>query len=168
MTVDHIRANPTRDSDDAPTTRSETVVHSRQPTPRSGSDGHYGRAVEVPGGSWRDRVRGKPGLGQAYRLGVFMIGLLFIALGLALAVLPGPLTIPPVLLGLWIWSTEFRFAKRFFDSFRRKAQEAWRHAKVRPLSSAAITVGGLAAAGAAAWAIAHFELVAKGQDAIGM
>jgi uncharacterized membrane protein YbaN (DUF454 family) len=113
-------------------------------------------------------MRAKPGVGHAYRLGVFIVGLLFIALGFALAVLPGPLTIPPVLLGLWIWSTEFRFAKRFFDSFRRKAREAWRHAKVRPLSSAAITVGGLAAAAAAAWAIAHFELVAKGQDAIGM
>jgi len=168
MTVDHTRANTTRDSERPPTTRSESTVHPHQPTRRSDSHGHYGRAVEVPGGSWRERLRAKPGLGQAYRLGVFMMGLLFIALGFALAVLPGPLTIPPVLLGLWIWSTEFRFAKRFFNSFRRKAQEAWRHAKVRPLGSAAITVGGLAAAAAAAWAIAHFELVAKGQDAIGM
>jgi hypothetical protein len=141
MTVDHTRANTTRDPERPPTTRSESTGHPRQPTRRSG------RAVGVPGGSWREQVRAKPGLGHAYRLGVFMMGLLFIALGLALAVLPGPLTIPPVLLGLWIWSTEF---------------------KVRPLSSAAITVGGLAAAAAAAWAITYFELVAKGQDAIGM
>jgi hypothetical protein len=78
------------------------------------------------------------------------------------------LTIPPVLLGLWIWSTEFRFAERFFDSFKSKAQEAWAHARRHPTSSAAITIGGLAAAGAAMWAVAHFELVAKGKDAVGL
>jgi hypothetical protein len=99
---------------------------------------------------------------------VFVAGLVFIALGFALAVLPGPLTIPPVLLGLWIWSTEFRFAERFFDAFKAKAQEAWGHAKRRPASSAAITIGGLAAAGIAMWAVSHYELVAKGKDAVGM
>jgi hypothetical protein len=99
---------------------------------------------------------------------VFVAGLVFIALGLALAVLPGPLTIPPVLLGLWIWSTEFRFAERFFDAFKAKAREAWAHAKRRPASSAAITLGGLAAAGIAMWAVSHYELVAKGKDAVGM
>ena len=36
----------------------------------------------------------KPGLGQAYRLGVFVVGLAFIGLGVALAVLPGPLDDP--------------------------------------------------------------------------
>ena len=100
-------------------------------------------------------MRSKPGIGQAYRVGVFVAGLLCIALGFALAVLPGPLTIPPVLLGLWIWSTEFRFAERFFDSFKRKAQDAWIHAKAHPGSSAAITIGGLAAAVVAMWAVAH-------------
>lgn len=103
-----------------------------------------------------------------YRIGVFVVGLAFIALGLALAVLPGPLTIPPVLLGLWIWSTEFRFAERFFESFKRKAREAWTHAKRHPRSSTAITVGGLFAAGAAMLAIAHYELIAKTQDAVGL
>lgn len=113
-------------------------------------------------------MRSKPGLSQAYRVGVWVTGLLFIALGFALAVLPGPLTIPPVLIGLWIWSTEFSFAQRLFASFKRKAHEAWQHAKAHPVSSTAITVGGLAAAGTAAWAISHFQLVAKGQEAIGM
>jgi hypothetical protein len=83
-------------------------------------------------------------------------------------VLPGPLTIPPVLIGLWIWSTEFRFARKIFDSFQRKAHDAWQHAKAHPISSTAITIGGLAAAGAAAWAISHFQLIAKGQEAIGL
>ncbi|MDA0168445.1 PGPGW domain-containing protein [Solirubrobacter taibaiensis] len=139
----------------------------RRSESRAGDDG-LGQPAEVPKGGWRDRVRSKPGVGQAYRVGVFVLGLLCIVLGFALAVLPGPLTIPPVLLGLWIWSTEFRFAERFFDAFKDKAQEAWAHAKRHPTSSAAITVGGLAAAGVAMWAVVHFELVAQGKDAIGL
>jgi Putative transmembrane protein (PGPGW) len=142
-----------------------------EPQPRSAplsADDGLGQPAEAPKGALRDRVRAKPGIGHAYRVGVFVLGLLCIALGFALAVLPGPLTIPPILLGLWIWSTEFRFAERFFDSFKRKAEQAWIHAKVHPISSALITVAGLAAAGVAMWAVSHYELVAKGKDAIGV
>jgi uncharacterized membrane protein YbaN (DUF454 family) len=145
-------------------TASRTRRRSASPTPDDG----LGQPADVPRDGWRDRARSKRGVGQAYRVGVFIVGLLCIVLGFALAVLPGPLTIPPVLLGLWIWSTEFRFAERFFESFKDKAKEAWRHAKAYPASSAAITIGGLAAAGAAMWAVSHFELVAKGKDAIGV
>ena len=122
----------------------------------------------MPPDSRRQRIRSKPGLGHAYRIGVFVAGLLCIAAGFALAVLPGPLTIPPVLLGLWIWSTEFRFADRLFDSFKAKAHEAWAHAKRHPRSSAAITGGGLAAAVAAGWAISHYELIDRGRGAVGL
>jgi hypothetical protein len=148
------------------TVRARSVEHVR-PTDPDPDDG-LGQPVAVPRGSWRDRVRAKPGLGQLYRVGVFAAGLVFIMLGLALAVLPGPLTIPPVLFGLWIWSTEFRFARRFFDTFKRKAREAWAHAKEHRASSAAVTLGGLAAAGVAIWAVGHFELVAKGQELVGI
>lgn len=117
---------------------------------------------------WRDRLRSKPGIGHTYRAAVFVLGLLCIALGLALSVLPGPLTIPPVLLGLWIWSTEFRFAERLFDAFKRKGHEAWTHAKAHPVSSTAITVGGLVAAGVALWAVSHYALVEKARDAAGI
>jgi uncharacterized membrane protein YbaN (DUF454 family) len=103
---------------------------------------------------------------HAYRVGVFVVGLLFIALGIGLAVLPGPLTIPPVLLGLWIWSTEFRFAERFFDSFKRKGQDAWAHARAHPRSASAVTIGGLVAAGVALWVVTHYQLVDKAKDAI--
>ncbi len=127
-----------------------------------------GRPAATPRGGWRDRVRSKPGIGQCYRAGVFVVGLLFIVLGIGLAVLPGPLTIPPVLLGLWIWSTEFRFAQKLFASFRKKARDAWAHAKAHPMSSAAITVGGIAAAAVAIWAVSHFQLVEKGQQAVGL
>ena len=121
----------------------------------------------MPTGGWRDRVRSKPGIAQLYRVCVFLAGLLFVALGVALAVLPGPLTIPPVLVGLWIWSTEFEWARRFFVSFKQKARDAWAHARRHPVSSALITLGGLAAAGAAFWAVGHYQLVDRLKDAVG-
>ena len=125
-----------------------------------------GHPAEVPRGGWRSRVRSKPGLRHVYRIVVFVVGLLFIALGFALAVLPGPLTIPPVLLGLYIWSTEFTFAKKIFESFKKKAQDAWSHAKLHPVSSSLITIGGLAAAGVAVWAVSHYELIDKAKNAV--
>jgi len=124
--------------------------------------------AKVPKGGWRERMRSNPVTRLPYRITVFIVGLLCILAGVALAVLPGPLTIPPVLLGLWIWSWEFRFAQKFFESFRKKAHEAWVRAKRRPVTSALITVFGLAAAGAAMWAVIHYELVAKAKEAVGL
>ncbi len=147
---------------------SKTVVAGTPQTSPTDPDDGLGQPVEVPRGSLRERIRTKPLLGQAYRVGVFMLGLFFIALGFALAVLPGPLTIPPVLLGLWIWSTEFRWAERLFESFKRKGRETWAHAKRHPVSSAAITIGGLATAGAAMWAIVHFELIDEAKGLVGL
>ena len=127
-----------------------------------------GRPTPVPKQGWRDNIRSKPGLAQAWRIGVFVVGLLFVVLGIALAVLPGPLTIPPVLLGLWIWSSEFDWAKSFFTSFKQKARSAWAHAQRHPVSSALITVGGLVAAGAAFWAVGHFEVVDRVKELVGL
>ena len=120
----------------------------------------------MPRDGWRDRVRRKPGLRECYRVAIFAAGLLCIVAGVALMVLPGPLTIPPILLGLWIWSTEFRFAQRFFDAFKKKARDAWAHAKLHPATSACVTGGGLLAAGAAIWAVSHFRLVDMAKDTI--
>jgi hypothetical protein len=147
--------------------QTDTAPETRRAAPEP-SDDALGRPAEVPRGGWRDRVRANPGLRPVYRVGVFVAGLVCIVVGFALAVLPGPLTIPPVLLGLWIWSTEFLFARRLFESFKAKARDAWAHAKKHPVSSAAITIGGLLAAGAAIWAVRHFELVAKGREAVGL
>ena len=127
-----------------------------------------GTPAAVPSDSWRTRIRSKPGLREVYRVGVFLVGLLFVALGVALAALPGPLTIPPVLLGLYIWSTEFRWANKLFRSFKRKGEAAWAHAKAHPVSSAAITIGGIAAAVAAFWAVQHYDLIARARDAVGI
>ena len=79
---------------------------------------------------------------------VFLLGAALIALGLALAVLPGPLTIPPVLLGLAVWSLEFDFAQRWLDPFQRRAQAAWDAAKARPVRTGLASGAGLLAAGA--------------------
>lgn len=132
------------------------------------ADKALGEPAPAPRGSLRDRIRTKPGIGQLYRVGVFLAGLLCVAAGFALAVLPGPLTIPPVLLGLYIWSTEFAWAKRFFDSFKKKATDAWEHAKVHPVSSSLITVGGIAAAVVAVILVRQYELVDKARDAVGI
>ena len=143
------------------------MATSTDQTPRENEDDEgLDEARDVPKTGWRARVRSNPALRQPYRIGVFVLGLLFIALGVALAALPGPLTIPPVLLGLWIWSSEFRFAERLFDSFKEKAHEAWEQAKRRPVTSAIVTIGGLIAAGFAFWAVQHYELVDKAKTAI--
>ena len=143
------------------TTRSEATSKTEEEL-----DDGLGTPAPAPRGGLRDRIRSKPGLREAYRVGVFVLGLLCIAAGIALAALPGPLTIPPVLLGLYIWSTEFEFAHRFFEAFKAKGHEAWAHAKKYPVSSALVTVGGLVAAGVAFWAISYFDLVDKARDAL--
>jgi hypothetical protein len=127
-----------------------------------------GEPAPVKPGSFRDRVHRQPATALAWRIGVFVVGLLCMALGLALSVLPGPLTIPPVLLGLWVWSTEFAWARRIFVSFRRKAREAWQHARQHPVSSLAITVGGLALVGVVVWAVGRYQLVDQATTALGL
>ncbi|MCA0146807.1 PGPGW domain-containing protein [Blastococcus sp. LR1] len=126
-----------------------------------------GQPRELKPGSFREKVHANPGTAIAWRIGVFAAGLILVMLGIALTVLPGPLTIPPVLAGLWVWSTEFDWARRFFAVFKQKAVAAWRHAKQHPVSSLAVTIGGLAAAGVAFWAVGHFQLVDKATSALG-
>ena len=102
------------------------------------------------------------------RVVLFVAGLLLILLGLALIVLPGPLTIPPIIVGLWIWSTEFEWAHRFFSIWKEKGQDAWDHARRHPVSSTAITIGGLVAAAVAIWAVLHFDLMDRGKELVGL
>lgn len=132
------------------------------------SDRAPGEPTTVPGAGVRARIRANPPLHLVYRGLVFVAGLLLMAIGVALAALPGPLTIPPVLLGLWIWASEFRFARRLFDSFKARADDAWAHAKAHRVSSSIVTVGGLVLAGVAIWAVARFELVARARELVGL
>jgi hypothetical protein len=117
---------------------------------------------------WRDRVRAVPGGRLVLQAVVFVAGLLFVLLGLVLAALPGPLTIPPVLLGVWIWSTEFHWAQRLLSRVRVRADQAWRHARRRPVLSAAVTGGGLVVLGAVLYAASRFELVDRARSAVGL
>lgn len=125
-------------------------------------------AGSAPPQGWRARVRRTPLGAQLLKAAVFVLGLLFILLGLALAALPGPLTIPPILLGVWIWSSEFAWADRLFVRAKKSAQEAWENAKRRPVVSALVTGSGLVAAGVAFYLVSRYELVERGRDAIGI
>jgi hypothetical protein len=135
--------------------------------PRERTDA-LGGERPVPRGSFRDRMRSRPGTRLAWRAGVFLAGLLCIAAGGVLVVLPGPLTIPPIIVGLWIWSTEFEWAHRFFAVWRTKGQEAWRQAKRHPVSSSIITVGGLVLAGGVVWAVLHYDLTDRAKELVGL
>ena len=109
---------------------------------------------------WRSRLRQRSVLGPLWRGAVFLAGLLCILAGVVLTVLPGPLTIPPILLGLYVWSTEFAWARRLFGVFRTKGRRAWRHARQHPLRAGAITASGLLVAAGTMWTVGHFHLVA--------
>lgn len=137
------------------------------PTQAPAPEGPVGEGAAPPTG-WRARVRRTPLGAQLLKFGVFVVGLLFILLGLALAALPGPLTIPPILLGVWIWSSEFAWADRLFERAKRSAQEAWENAKRRPVVSALVTGSGLVVAGVAFYLVSRYELVERGRDAIGI
>jgi uncharacterized membrane protein YbaN (DUF454 family) len=91
-------------------------------------------------------VRRLPAGELIVRVTVFVLGAAFIGLGLALSVLPGPLTIPPVLLGLVIWSLEFEFAQKWLDRLEAPAQQAWEAAKANPWKTGVMSGLGLAAA----------------------
>jgi hypothetical protein len=83
---------------------------------------------------WRDRIKARRGTRYAYQAGVFLLGLLVILACLGLwTILPAPVAIPPMLLGVWIWSTEFPFADGLLDWLRDKGQSARDYAKRHPV-----------------------------------
>ena len=97
-----------------------------------------------------------------------MLGLAFVLLGLALAALPGPLTIPPILLGVWIWSSEFAWADRLLDRAKASAQEAWEKSKRRPVLSALVTLSGLAALVVGLYLASRYALVDRVRELVGV
>lgn len=94
----------------------------------------------------RARIRRLPAGEVIVRTIVFFMGLSLVGTGLALSVLPGPLTIPPVLLGILIWSLEFDFAQRWLDRVEGPAQAAWEQAKAHPVRTLVVSGGGVLAA----------------------
>ena len=115
--------------------------------------------MRTPLQGWRDSVRRVRGGSVLLKSAVFAVGLFFVLLGLALVVLPGPLTIPPILIGLYIWSTEFGWAERLREKATENAREAWEGAKKRPVWSATVTALGLLGAAAAVIAAQRYDVV---------
>lgn len=95
---------------------------------------------------------------------VFLLGAAFVVLGLVLAVLPGPLTIPPILLGLAVWALEFTWAERLLVKARRRADAALLAFRRAPLRAAAVTGGGIVLAVAAGWFVAEHDLLGAVKD----
>jgi hypothetical protein len=126
------------------------------------------KAAASPATGWRAKLRRTPGGRQLLHVLVFLLGLFFILLGLLLAALPGPLTIPPILLGVYIWSTEFAWADRLLERAKKSAREAWQKAKEKPVISALITLSGLVAFGVGVYLVNQYELVSRGRDLVGL
>jgi len=102
------------------------------------------------------------------RVVLFVAGLLLIILGLVLIVLPGPLTIPPILLGLWLWSLEFEFARHWLRPIQEKGSVAWDQAKEKPVHTSVITVLGLAGAALLIWATLRYDLLVHARHVVGL
>jgi uncharacterized membrane protein YbaN (DUF454 family) len=102
------------------------------------------------------------------RIVVFVAGLLLIITGLVLIVLPGPLTIPPILLGVWLWSREFEFARRWLRPVQEKGAVAWEKARQKPVHTTVVTVLGLVGAAVIIWAVLRYDLISQGRGLVGL
>lgn len=116
---------------------------------------------------WRARLRRTRGGTLALRAIVFLTGLVFVLLGGVLIVLPGPLTIPPVLLGLYIWSTEFFWAERLRVRAARQGRLAWEAARARPVHAVAVTGGGIVLAVSAVVLARKYDVLGRVLGAFG-
>ncbi len=102
------------------------------------------------------------------RIVVFVTGLFLIILGLVLIVLPGPLTIPPILLGVWVWSREFEFAQRWLRPLKEKGAAVWETAQAKPVHTTVVTVLGLIGAGVLIWAAFRYDLIHRSWELAGL
>ncbi len=108
-----------------------------------------------------------PGGRLLLKVVVFVLGLLFILGGIALIVLPGPLTIPPIFVGVYLWSLEFGWAQRLRRRAEQSAKDAWEASRAHPVRASAITLSGLVAAAVVVWAVLHYDLLTRAKDAVG-
>jgi hypothetical protein len=113
-----------------------------------------------------DRLRRLPAGDLMVKVGVFALGAAFIALGLALSVLPGPFTIPPILVGLLIWALEFEFAQGWLDRAQAHARETWAAARAHPYRAGLVTGSGIALLVAGLLLALRWNLLERAGDVI--
>lgn len=85
---------------------------------------------------------------------VFVGGLVLVAGGAAAWLFSSLLTAPVVLAGLWVWSWEFAWARRWQHAFRLHLRDVWRRVRRRPVRWSAATVLGIAVGVAGYWGFA--------------
>ena len=144
----------------------QTAVQQQGLVPAQATPPTIGVRTSTTGG--RAALRRTPGGALLLKGLVFTLGLAFVVLGCVLIVAPGPLTIPPILLGLWIWSTEFAWADRQLDRAKASARVAWEDAKRRPVLSGLVTGGGLVGLGVGIWLAGKYDLVARARELVGV
>lgn len=116
---------------------------------------------------WRTRLRHTRAGSLLLKGLVLVLGAVFILLGLALVVLPGPLTIPPMLLGLYIWSTEFAWAERLRMKAAVRSRAGWAATRRRPVHATVATVSGLLGLGVAIVAVRRYDVAHALMSAFG-
>ena len=104
-------------------------------------------ALRVRG--WRARLRRTRAGTVTLRVIVFLVGLVF------------------VLLGVYIWSTEFFWAERLRDRAAGQARLAWEAVKLRPVHAVLVTGGGLALAVSAFLLARRYDVVDRVLGAFG-
>ena len=130
------------------------------------------RASEEPAGSgivlppgvsrtrWWTWLRANKGRHHTFRVGVFLVGLILTVGGAAMWLVSSLLALPPVLIGVWVWSREFHWGHRLYRACLRHGESWWSRVKLRPVRWALITLAGVGSAWAAFWAWGQFGLPA--------
>ena len=96
------------------------------------------------------------------RVGVFVVGLLLILVGVVMWLVSALLAVPPVFVGLWLWSREFHWGHRLFKAFLGRARSLSSRVKARPMRWAVVTVAGVGVAWALYWVWGHYGLPTVG------
>ncbi len=89
--------------------------------PSAATEGPDHQDPPGPNWAWRHRLRRNKSLYPAYRVAVFVVGLVVVLLGLALVPLPGP-GWAVVIVGLVIWASEFERARTVLDFVKRQVR----------------------------------------------
>lgn len=109
---------------------------------------------------FRERIRSRPLLDTAWRVGVFTLGVTLVAAGLVMFVIPGP-GFATVILGLVVLASEFAWASRALDPVKaaaRRASEAALDPRRRRRNLILAGIAGAIAAAALSWYLRYYGL----------